>query len=352
MDPVTIGMLGSAAIGGLSSILGQNKQAKLAKQQMATNTALSNRQQDLAEQNARMGRAGTIDELGNQLIYDPVSNTWKTTLSKTGQQISDANTGEQLRELQYDAPMARGEAIANAGERSKDRDVAGSLRQQLQDQVSGRTAVSGNQLAGALSYGRGLAATAGERQATRAFNTNAMRTGMGAGAAADALATAGQQFSDQRAQAMGNPLVEGMQMADQTNQQRRGSLVDAYSALASRAAGGGNVQYTPSNQSSSLASTLATSKQAAASGGNSAIAGLNGAANTSNANTNLIGAAVPNYNSSFNGLTDIMSTMAGNLKKRSANTQPYTADTVNMNVGSNSFRDSAPTNYSGLFGGA
>lgn len=338
MDPITIGSLALGAGNMISGILGQNKQAKLAKQQLAQQKALQDQQLAMAQEDQRLARAGTTDELGNQLAYDPITNTWSTNLSATGKQISDANVGEQLRELQYDAPLARSESIANAHDRSAERQTAGTLRQQLNDNISGRTGVNPNSIASAIRLGRAGASAAGQRQATRAFNTNAIRTGMGAGAAGDALADAGKVFADQAAMSMGNPELEGRQQADEMNQQSRGSLVDAYSAMASRAAGGGNISYTPSSQSSSLAATLANAKQTAASGSANATNAVGQVTRNAQGNAALAAATVPNYSQAFSQAGtmldgfggDIMSTLANKYKSRSSNTVPYSDSMVNL----------------------
>jgi hypothetical protein len=318
------------AIGGgsiISDILGKQKQAKLAKQQMAQQQLLSNRQLDLSEDQARMGKAGEIDQYGNQTVYDPVTNTWKTQLSATGQQMSDAERNEGLRQLQVDAPMARGEAQVAAARRSGEGEIADTFGQQLRDQISGNTGYKASDIASSLRTNRTLAANAGMRQAIKGFNTNAIRTGMSAGAAGDALSTAGKNFADYSAQTMGNPDLEGINAAEELNSTKTNHLVDNYSAMASRATGSPGFQYTPNGMSSTLSQALAGSKSGA-------LSGLNGAATTvANDARGLQGAysldksMTPNYANDFSDLLSIYKSPAGQdlagtlttmYKKRSA----------------------------------
>lgn len=324
MDPATIAMAGSSLASTLAGIFGQSSANKLAKKQMEQNFGLAQEQLALTKDDAKLARAGTTDELGNSVYYDPNTNSWKTVLSADGQQISDANRSEQLRQLQYDLPMARAEAIQNALQRTRERQTAGALGQQLNDQVSGRTGVTGSSIASALRMGRQQALSAGQRQATKAFNTNALRTGMGAGAAADALSSAGQDWADQAKQTLGNAALEGRQTADEMNQQSRGSLVDAYSAMASRASGSPGASYTPSNQNSALASTLANARNGAISGSNAATANAGTAgARLGAINGQLSGQINNDYSKYFNGATDIITAISNNRNRRNSNTVTY-----------------------------
>ncbi|MCA2510501.1 MAG: hypothetical protein IM561_08975 [Microcystis sp. M60BS1] len=316
------------ALGGgsmIANIVGQNKQAKLAKQQADVQNALTARQLDLADQEARMSRASQTDSMGNKLVYDPISNSWTTTLSARGKQIQDAETEEGLRTLLYDAPMARGEAQAAAQRRSQEGSIADSLKQQLQDQISGKTGYNANDLANVLALSRTKNLNAGFRQATKNFNTNAVRSGMSAGAAADALATAGKDYADYADQTMGNPDLEGINAAEELNSNKRGSLIDAYSAMASRATGSPGYSYTPSGQSSSLSSSLAAMRTNALQGTQAAanMTGLAGA--NSRASYETVAKNQPNYSQAFADAAtlfdtsgrSIMSALTNKYKKRS-----------------------------------
>lgn len=311
MDPVSIALMGG---GILTSLLGQNSQNKLAKQQLSDSEANSKQQMALAEEQAKMAQAGSVDQYGNAQTYDPTTNTWKTALSATGQQMSDADRQEQLRQLQYDAPMARGEAIAAAQRRSQEGDVANSELSQLRDQISGKTAVTPASIAASLRLNRTEAAHAGMDQAKQAFNTNALRTGMGASASGAALADAAKSNADYMAQTMGNPDMEGLNAATEMNNTNRGSLTDAYAAMASRATGAPGFQYTPSGQSSSLAQSLANNKNIGVSGTGAAAGAVGNAAATALNGYKVAGpASIPNYSAPLNGLATMWSDYGGDI---------------------------------------
>jgi hypothetical protein len=304
------------ALGGgslLSGILGQNKQAKLAKQQMAQQQAISQQEIELEQQAAQLARAGQVDQYGNKLSYDPTTNTWHTALSATGQQMSDADRSEQLKQLQYDAPLARGELLQAAARRSREGSTADALGQQLNDQISGNTAVKGSDIASSLRRSRVEAANAGMRQATRAFNTNAVRTGMGVGAYADALSEAGKNNADYMAQTMGNPDLEGMNAAEELNSTKRGSLVDAYSAMASRATGSPGFQYSPNGMSSTLAQSLSSARGGAASGVSGAASGIGQAGRNLQGTYSLDAMANPNYSKAFGQAATLFDSYGGDI---------------------------------------
>lgn len=313
MDPVTIGSL---ALGGgslISGILGANKQAKLQKQQMKFQNQIANRQLDQAELDQHRAVAAQIDQYGNKVFYDPVTNTWQTQLSAQGQKMSDAEYAELLKQLTVDVPMARNEAIENAGVRSNERQLAGSLALQLQDQISGRSGVKADNLAASLRLNRAEAEAAAMRQAMKGFNTNAVRSGMSVSAAGDALSRAGKDWADYAAMNKGNTEIEGLTMADEINQQRRGSLIDAYAALASRGASGGGASYTPTGQQSALASSLSNSRTAALQGSQLAGQRMQGASNAAYQAGQNAANAVPNYSGAFKDAISLWDAYGGDI---------------------------------------
>jgi|SRR5882762_1559083 len=64
-------------------------------------------QRDQALKQQRLATAGRTDAYGNQQVYDPATNSWKTILTPTQNQIIQAGQTEQLKELTTDAARNR-----------------------------------------------------------------------------------------------------------------------------------------------------------------------------------------------------------------------------------------------------
>lgn len=264
MDPATIAMLGQTALSLLGGISG-NKQAKkqtaLEERMLASQEAIQREQLALAKELANRGIATQIDANGNITAYDKATNTWKTVLSETQQKIQDLSDVEQIQQLQTDAPMSRIESILNATRRSKEGTLADGVRSNISDLLS--NPVRGSDLASSLRLGRENAVNKGFDAVSSSLGTQALRSGATGGAAIAA------QLAKQRSQAiagvMGNPDIEGMQLADQTNQGRLGTQSSLYALMAGRAAGAPNMQFNPVNNAANASGALGTALNSAAS---------------------------------------------------------------------------------------
>jgi hypothetical protein len=290
MDPATLALIGSSIASVGSSILGvnsTNKQYKLQLEEMLRQGLISQKQLDLAERQIELGLATQIDAAGNTLVYDKDTNTFKATLSPKSQQLQDASDNEYLRMLNYDAPMARGEAMRNSARRAKEGIVADGMLQTVQDQQRGIGARKPEEIASLLRMSRTQAVNGAFDQVGTAAATQAQRSG--------ATAAAGQQgrLAQARAQAMaqimGTPEVEGIQAADDLQANKQGNGLNNYNLMAGRASSGAGFGYTPTSVAPTLNATLNNLR----SGGQAGAA--NAAAGFANAGRPIQQPQVPNY---------------------------------------------------------
>ncbi len=289
MDPVTI----SALIGGgtslLQGLMGNSAAKKQAKEQQRNNMqmeAIAREQQELAELLAERGVATQIDANGNVTAYDKATNTWKTVLSPTQQAMQNLSDREQINQLKVDAPVNRVEGLVNAIARSKAGGTADAARMQLEDQMRG--GYNGQDLGSILALNRTRAVNQGFDNVSSALTQQALRSGAaGGGALAGALA---KQRSQAIASTMGNPQIEGMQLAESMNQSKMGSLYNNWQGANAMASGGGGGTFNPV--------PIATNASAAAAGARTGANGaLTGAGSLLNSAGSLLNARdVPDYN--------------------------------------------------------
>lgn len=288
--------LGSSLIGAVVGNKNAKKQIKLQEEANANQKAYNEQSIALAKEAQRIGLATQIDENGNLSVYDSATNTWKVVLSPEQDQLNDSSNKEQL--AQYtDAASSRNQRQEQAGIRSQENDTAATQREQFN-----RTAAGGGQdptrLASALSLARTEAVNNGFDSAQRGVNTQALRSGAtGMAGAASAL---GRARSQTLAEARGNPEIEGLQMADQMNNNNLGAAADRYNMFATRGANIDNVAMNPSGVGSALSGALAGQKQLA-------MQGAQGSANAA-ANAGRFKPDIPDYNSTnfWGGLSDLI----------------------------------------------
>lgn len=246
----------ATAYGAIKGAQGASKTTGMQEQAYQQQQAIQQEQLELSKELARRGIATQVDANGNVTAYDQATNTWKTVLSPTQQKIQDLSDQEQINTLQTDAPINRIENIVNATRRSKEGVAAGGVLASLQDRLA--NPVRGSDLASSLRLSRENAVNKGFDTVSASLGTQALRSGASGGAAlAGALA---KQRGQAIAQTMGNPDIEGMQLADSTNADRLNSTGNIYNMLASRASGGGDTTFNPTQVGSNLAQTLANAR--------------------------------------------------------------------------------------------
>lgn len=253
-------MLGLGAAGAISSASDAKKAQKAQQAQNDATNTLSRESLDLARQAQQQSLATTIDQNGNISAYDTATNTWRVILSPEQQRIMNATNSELYKALTSDAALARGQQVSNATRQQGEGQTADALKRQIDTQISGG-GVSADSLASTLRRARQGAVTSAYDDTGSALNRQALRSGSAAtGTFGSALA---KQRAQTLAQTLGVPELEGMQLADATNQDRLGSNISAYNTFATRAAGNPVNANTSVNPGGSLADALAGTKSGA-----------------------------------------------------------------------------------------
>jgi hypothetical protein len=258
---------GSTLASTIAGVDANNKNAKAAANQNAAQNALNAKSIALAEKMDQEGLATQVDANGNITYYDAQTNTWRTILAPQQAQINDASNTELLRSLSIDAPMARGEALRNSQSKLLDQGTADTLRTQQNNVIAGKGEQKSGDLASSLRLSRQAAVNAGFDQTQTALNTQQLRTGTGVGTAGADLARA---RADAIAQGMGNPDLEGLQVAKDMNSSDVSDAINRYGTVANRAYSTNG--YTPPNPSitPALSTALAASRNAGATGSGNA----------------------------------------------------------------------------------
>lgn len=269
---------GAQIFGGLLGSSAQKQQLKLQAQEAARQNLIDQRQLELAERMIEIGLATQVDAQGNITTYDEATNTWKVIPSAVQQQLINASNDEILRQFNYDAPMARGEALRNSARRAREGTVADGLLQDVQDSAAGAGKRNSSDIAGMLRTSRTNAVNQGFDEVGASVGTQALRSGSnGAGAAAQLAAARARAI----AQVMGTPELEGIQMADDLNANKDANKINNYGALASRATASDG--FAPTG---SVAPALNESLQRLRSGGQNALqAAASGIANAGQPNS-------------------------------------------------------------------
>lgn len=283
----TIASVGSTLLGALSGNKAQKKQNALLEQQMAQQTALSNRQMDLAERMNQQGLATQIDANGNITYYDPATNTWRSILAPKQQELQDLSDAELKQALQIDVPLSRAEGLTGALRRAREGNAAQGAFRDVRDLLQGTGAYRASDLASSLRLSRENAVNQGFDSISNAALTQALRSGSGGGGAI--LGALAKQRGQAIAQTIGNPEVEAYQLADSLNADKMNSKLSTYNLLASRASGAPSVDFQPLGIGQSLTQSLANARSA----------GMQGAAGagqlTANASSILSNMKLPDY---------------------------------------------------------
>lgn len=265
-DALLLASMASSAGGAIMANNSAKRQQALEQQAYEQQRALSDRQLDLQDKINKQSLATTIDALGNVTYYDEATNTWKSLLAPTQQNIQNLSDAETIAQLKGDAPRARIEDILNAMRRSREGSVADTALYQVQDRLA--NPVNAGSLESALRLNRQQAVNAGFDQVGSNLATQALRSGAtGGGALATALAKGRSQAY---AQTMGSPQTEALQLADDLQANRVGNSMNAYSSMRSLATGAPATTFNPTNVGASLSNALSNAKAGALQGGQAA----------------------------------------------------------------------------------
>jgi len=317
MTGVTAALIsGGAALAGTAASVGTSMAAG-GRQDAAIGAANQNQQAQQAlqaqmmRQQMKLATSGQTDARGNQLMYDPSSNTWVTMLSPQGQALLNRSDAVQR---QFD--------VQNLGTGANERSAAmtrrlseGETAQPLLDAMRyGYGAPTKEGVVGADKVAAVTNATEGADQARSGFNAAALRTGTGVVplestiASIDRGATQGVRTALANSEAGGGALYTKM-LSDFTN-----SKLGPYNTLATRASNVDNIPFTPADTATgdnaelnrAVRAPASTSNPYASAGTNSATNALLGAmaARTSGFPTGAFGAigeSAKNIYKSFQG---------------------------------------------------
>jgi hypothetical protein len=300
-----IAMAGANLLGGILGNSAERKQLRLQREEFEFQKKMAEEQLALAKEAHRMGMATQVDAAGNITAYDPATNTWKTILSADQQQLLDASERESLLQLTRDAGLARSEREASARDRIADRGVADTLRSQIADQISGRSGLNPTDMANSLRLAREQAVSQGFDDVSNTLSLQAIRSGAGG---LDRIGNAlGRARAQAIAQTMGNPELEGRQLAEQFNQQRLGTNANLYNMFATRAS---NPNAVAPNVSTDPGTASLNAARSAAMGGLGAAGNLTGSAASIRGSANL--PAIDNtWGELFTGIGNILGSPIG-----------------------------------------
>lgn len=280
-------VLGAAS--GVAGYLSDKKKNKRAKEQLKIDRDLANQQIDISKYIQGLSKelvakgSNVTDPYGNTAGYDAASGSYKAPMRPGEIAVQNASDQEELARNTVDQEMRR-RALQEAENR---RANAGVEANQAMRDISlfkqGIGAVDPTQLASSMRLARTAAVNAGYDDTARAATTLGLRTGSAS------VGSALERLSRDRARAqiegLGNPELEGLQLADEMNKTRLGQKVGLYDMYNTNANQVYDAPFAPSNaadksfdKSMALAG-LDLNKYATAMGGSgTAAAGIGSAA--------------------------------------------------------------------------
>ena len=248
MTGVAAATLGAAALttaGGLYSSSQNQAQAQrgvsaaqgAAAQQDALQRAIADRQYTLST-------AGQTDERGNQLVYDPASNTWKSILSPEGQAL--LNRSDAITRMHDVETLGRGasERSLNYQRRLQEGETASPILDAMRYGYGAPTkegVVGANRVAGVTG------ATEGADQARAGYTGAALRTGFGYTPLERTLASVDRSATSGVRTALANADASGGSAYETARNEFLSPRANLYNALATRASNTENIPFTPSN---------------------------------------------------------------------------------------------------------
>lgn len=317
---------GASILGSLFGSSESKKQRKLQQAQFEEQKRLANEQLKLAQDAARMGKATQVDANGNVTMYDEATNTWKVVLTPEQQELLQAANYEQYQQLTQDAALSRGDRLSSARRRTQEGAVADTFLDQVRDRASGSIGTDPQDIASSLRLARERAVTQGFDDVSNTLATQALRSGAGG---MDRLGTAlARARAREIAATMGNPELEGRQIARQFNAEDLTNATNQYGLYAARASNPGTAPYNIPNVAGGANSALAGARASASQGVGQAGALTGSAASINAANTP---PAPYNWSSIFEGIAnlanspaskDIGSVLGGVFNKRRGSNNP------------------------------
>lgn len=275
--------------GGLAGLLSDKKKNKRAKEQLKIDRDLANQQIDISKymkslSEGLMSKGSNItDPYGSVTGYDAASGSYTSPLRPGEVAIQNASDAEELQRMTVDQEMRR-RGLQEADSR---RQLAGDeARQGIRD-ISlfkqGVGALDPAQLASSIRLQRQQAINAGYDDAERAATKLSLRTG--SSSVSDALARIGRDRARTQLEGMGNPEIEGLQLAEDMNKSRLGQKVGLYDMYNTNANNVYDANFVPSNAADKAFDKSVTAQQldigrtgAAISGSGAAASGINSAA--------------------------------------------------------------------------
>lgn len=212
----------------------QQKQAGLNTQAQGLDTqrnALGLYQQDVTDANktaddqVQLAKSTKADAYGNQVYYDPATNSYKIKLDPSQQRILDANNTENFKRSTEDQARAREGNEQNAAIRSR---AKGIFDQDANDYQYGKPAVNEGALANQILQGQNADRQSGYAALRSALATQAIRGGN-----ASSIADIGQQVRSDPNKFFSDAANANMQAAQFAGEQNRAQKQAALQGLTS-----------------------------------------------------------------------------------------------------------------------
>lgn len=190
----------------------------------------------------KLAVANRTDARGNQLVYDPKTNTFKTVLTPASKQLVNASDTEELQRLMHDLPSQRQGRDVNATSRSKENQTADDLL----NQINTFHKITPEELRGEMATLGARGIKEGYDKVSGDVSAQALRSG-----------TSGAGLLDQLSRSYARDLGTNNMQADLqsktsaagVNNANLGPLFDEYNMMRSRASNVGDVPYAPENVS-------------------------------------------------------------------------------------------------------
>lgn len=207
-------------------------------------------QKSVAEQITKSAKASKFDAYGNEVYYDPVTNSYKIRLAPDQQALMDANKLEEFRRSTLDQAQRRRGLDANEAMRNEAQDA---LQDAMTSMRYGKKPVDENELTQLLYSDARNTRDANIKAVKDALTTNAVRTNN-----TSSINEIGKQIRANGAQAFGSDLADArtkaLTLATQVNnndaQQKQGrvQLLSALSRYAEDPAMGQSPSFATTTQ--------------------------------------------------------------------------------------------------------
>ena len=252
--------------GGLLSMFSNNaqaqRQAQLTQEQLDLDRQNQVQQQMVQALVNQRAVAGSADSMGTTQVYDPQTNTWKTTLGPLPQAATEAATRAGIQQNTVD--RARQELINQVAAR-RAADAAPAADAAARDVASFRP-MQGSELTGLLTD-QGITAA---RQAYDPLRADVLRSTARTGTAAGpVLAELGRSEAQNLRNTLTDAQIQGLTGVENINQQRLGNLTSRAGTTAALATPSISPPPIAGDQTSNLLSQL-TSQRAGSAGGTTA----------------------------------------------------------------------------------